>query len=122
MKILVAVYSSVPSWNIPPSYVQRLREMFPRHEFIHVAAEPGVRAAMADVEVAFMSEMRPHHLATARRLRWIHSPAAGVGGMLSPALAPLATASGTVERAAFDAAYLQALCALQTRNRPLTCP
>jgi hypothetical protein len=43
-------------------------------------------------------------------------------GMLSPALAPLATAPGTVERAAFDAAYVQALCALQTRNRPLTCP
>jgi hypothetical protein len=43
-------------------------------------------------------------------------------GKLSPALAPLATPSGTVERAAFDAEYVQALCALQTRNRPLTCP
>jgi hypothetical protein len=41
---------------------------------------------------------------------------------LSPALAPLATPSGTVERAAFDSVYVQALCALQTRNRPLTCP
>jgi hypothetical protein len=62
----------------------------------------------------------------------LHGAAAALGvpdavlaanlGMLSPALAPLATASGTVERAAFDAAYVQALCALQTGNRPLTCP
>lgn len=86
MKILVAVYSDVPAWNIPEPYVQRLREMFAQHEFVHVPAEPGVREAIGDADVAFMSEMRPHHLDTARRLRWIHSPAAGVGGMLSPAL------------------------------------
>lgn len=86
MKILVAVYSDVPSWNIPKRYVQQLRDAFPQHEFVHVAAEPGVIAAVGDTDVAFMSELRPQHLAAAPRLRWVHSPAAGVGGMLFPAL------------------------------------
>jgi phosphoglycerate dehydrogenase-like enzyme len=33
-----------------------------------------------------MSELRPAHFAAAPRLRWVHSPAAGVGGMLFPAM------------------------------------
>lgn len=86
MKILVAVYSQVAGWNMPPSHVQRLREAFPQHAFVHVQSEGDVLAAVADVDVAFMSELRPHHFAGAGRLRWMHSPAAGVGGMLFPAL------------------------------------
>jgi phosphoglycerate dehydrogenase-like enzyme len=33
-----------------------------------------------------MSELRPAHFDAAPRLRWVHSPAAGVGGMLFPAM------------------------------------
>jgi phosphoglycerate dehydrogenase-like enzyme len=33
-----------------------------------------------------MSEVRPEHLAAARQLKWIHCPAAGVTGMLFPAM------------------------------------
>jgi hypothetical protein len=41
-----------------------------------------------------------------------------------PALAPLATPSGTVERAVFSEAHLDALCAVHatSRNRPASCP
>ena len=41
-----------------------------------------------------------------------------------PALAPLRDPSGTVERSVFDAAHLEALCAVHatSRNRPTTCP
>jgi phosphoglycerate dehydrogenase-like enzyme len=86
MTVLVAVYSQVPSWNIPASCVQRLRAAFPQHTFVHAPAESDVPGAVADADIALMSEMRPHHFTEARRLRWIHSPAAGVGGMLFPAL------------------------------------
>lgn len=86
MKVLVAIYSPVSLWNIPPSHVDQLREAFPQHTFVHVVDEAGVAAHMGDADVAFMSELRPDHLAGARRLRWIHSPAAGVGSMLFPAM------------------------------------
>jgi phosphoglycerate dehydrogenase-like enzyme len=84
MKILVAIYSSFAGWNIPDSHVERLRREFPDHEFLHARGEAGVAPLIAEAEVAFASELRKHHLAAARRLRWVHSPAVGIGGMLFP--------------------------------------
>jgi phosphoglycerate dehydrogenase-like enzyme len=86
VKILVAVYSPFAAWNIPVTHVERLRAEFPHHEFIHARTEDEVLPLIADAEAAFASELRAHHFAAAPRLRWVHSPAAGVGGMLLPAV------------------------------------
>ncbi|HEY7500677.1 MAG TPA: D-2-hydroxyacid dehydrogenase [Vicinamibacterales bacterium] len=84
MKILIAIYSQFAMWNIPPSYVGALRREFPEHDFVHALNDDDAQARMADVDVAFMGTFLRSQLAAARRLRWIHSPAAGVGGMLFP--------------------------------------
>jgi phosphoglycerate dehydrogenase-like enzyme len=84
--ILVGIYSPFASWNIPHSHVTRLRDLFPQHTFLHATSEHQALDLMARAQVAFMSEVRPNHFAAARVLEWIHSPAAGVGGMLFPAL------------------------------------
>jgi phosphoglycerate dehydrogenase-like enzyme len=86
VKILVGIYSPYASWNIPAAQVARLRQAFPQHTFAHALDEAQVPADIADAEAAFMSELRPGHLAAAARLRWVHSPAAGVGSMLFPAM------------------------------------
>lgn len=86
MKILVGIYSPFASWKIPAEQVDRLRTEFPHHEFRHARREEDVAALAADADVAFMSELRPSHFEAARRLRWIHSPAAGVGSMLFRAI------------------------------------
>lgn len=86
MKVLVGIYSPVAAWNIPAEHVERLRRQFPRHRFVHALDEEALAAHVADADVAFTSELRPAHLAAATRLRWIHSPAAGVGSMLFPAM------------------------------------
>ena len=41
-------------------------------------------ALIGSADVAFSSQITREHLAAATRLRWIHSQAAGVGGMLYP--------------------------------------
>jgi phosphoglycerate dehydrogenase-like enzyme len=80
--ILVLIHSPFRMWTIPDGHVARLRQMFPRHTFLHAASdEEGVRLVPA-AEVAFSSQINPDHLQAAARLRWIHSPAAGVAGML----------------------------------------
>ena len=84
--ILVGIYSPFAAWNIPGSYVDRLRETFPNHDILHARSEAEALALIPQAQVAFMSEVRPQHFAAARELAWIHSPAAGVGGMLFPAL------------------------------------
>lgn len=86
MNVLVALYSPVALWNIPALHVERLRAEFPHHEFRHAVHERDVVPLVGDADVAFMAEMRPAHFAAARSLRWVHSPAAGVGNMLFPEL------------------------------------
>jgi phosphoglycerate dehydrogenase-like enzyme len=84
--ILVGIYSPFAAWNIPAAYVDRLRGEFPEHQFVHASNENDALELIPAAHVAFMSEVRPEHLAAARHLEWIHSPAAGLGGMLFPAM------------------------------------
>ena len=86
MKILVALYSPVALWNIPATHVDRLRAEFPQHKFRHATKEEDVDGLVHNADVAFMPEMTPAHFAAGRQLRWIHSPAAGIGNMLFPTL------------------------------------
>src|SRR5512145_342939 len=84
MQILVAIHSPFAGWSIPDEHVERLRRRFPRHEFVHARSADEAVELIGNAEVAFASELRRPHLAAGRRLRWIHSPAVGVGGMLFP--------------------------------------
>jgi phosphoglycerate dehydrogenase-like enzyme len=84
--VLVGIYSPFAGWNIPDSYVERLRSEFPQHTFPHAASDERALELIPPAQVAFMSELRPAHLAAAPRLQWVHSAAAGVGGMLFPAM------------------------------------
>ena len=56
----------------------------PDHTIVHTASSDATLAAIADVDVAFSAQITPVELSAARKLRWIHSPAAGVGSMLFP--------------------------------------
>ena len=84
MKVLVAIYSDFRSWCIPEHEVERLRNEFPEHTFVRTDNDADTLAAITDAEVAFSSRITPAHFGAAWRLRWIHSPAAGVGAMLFP--------------------------------------
>lgn len=82
MTILVSIHSPFAMWTIPPAYVERLRQRFPAHTFLHARSEAEALPVYSDVDVVFAGQMTRAQLAMARRLRWVHSPAAGVGGML----------------------------------------
>lgn len=84
MTILVSIHSVFRMWTIPAEYVDRLRALFPSHTILHARSDAEARRMIEDAEVAFSSQIPPNQLAAARRLRWIHSPAAGVGHMLFP--------------------------------------
>jgi phosphoglycerate dehydrogenase-like enzyme len=84
MTVLVAVYSPVAAWCIPEAQVERLRHEFPEHTFVRADSDAETAERIPDADAAFGARLRPEHLEAARRLRWIHSPAAGVGNMLFP--------------------------------------
>jgi phosphoglycerate dehydrogenase-like enzyme len=84
MTILVAIYSPFASWCIPETQVEWLRREFPGHTFTRADSDDETLARIADADVVFGATVRPDQLAAARKLRWIHSPAAGIGNMLFP--------------------------------------
>ncbi len=86
LTVLVGIYSPFAVWNIPPSHVATLRQAFPQHTFLHAVTDEQVLGLIPRADVAFMAELRPSHLAAAEKLRWVHSPAAGIGGMLFPVM------------------------------------
>lgn len=86
LTILVAIYSPFASWNIPGARVERLRREFPAHTFLHALSDEQALELIPVADIAFMSELRPAQFDEAARLKWVHSPAAGVGSMLFPAM------------------------------------
>ena len=85
-RILVSIYSDIPTWNIPDAQVERLRREFPQHEFVQAKNPDETLAGIGDADVAFSSQIYDNALQASRRLKWIHSPAAGIGSMLSAAM------------------------------------
>lgn len=84
LTIVVGIYSPFAAWNIPAAQVATLQQQFPKHTFLHALSDDEAARLIPSADVAFMAELRPAHLAAAGRLQWVHSPAAGVGGMLFP--------------------------------------
>jgi len=86
MLVLVAIYSEFASWCIPEAEVDVLRQQFPDYAFLRADSDEETLARIVDADVAFSSRINPAHLDAARRLAWVHSPAAGIGSMLFPAM------------------------------------
>src|SRR3954468_3775559 len=82
MKILIHITWPVKAWCIPDAHVARLEDRFPKVEFVHARALDGARAAMPDVDACFTPFLTPEMVASAPRLRWVHSSAAAVEGLL----------------------------------------
>jgi phosphoglycerate dehydrogenase-like enzyme len=86
MQILINIHSPFLMWRIPPAHVERLRREFPAHTFLQAIDDETTLRLIQDAEVVFSGQVTAEQFQAAPRLRWIHSPAAGIGGMLHPEL------------------------------------
>jgi len=84
MKLLIVVYHRFDLWNAPPWFAERLGKDFPRIEIVHLASYEGVEEQLRDSEIVFTISLRPEQFAVAKKLRWIHAPAAAVHQLLIP--------------------------------------
>jgi phosphoglycerate dehydrogenase-like enzyme len=84
MNVLISIHSPFAMWNIPQGQVDRLRRDFPQHTFMHATGDGEALDLIPNAGAAFMGTILRDQLIAARGLQWIHSPAAGVGGMLFP--------------------------------------
>ena len=83
MRIVVSVHDP-PVWSIPPREVQRLAAALPRDEVVDARTTEDRQRAFPAAEVLVASRISADEFALARRLKWIHTTAVGVGGLLPP--------------------------------------
>ncbi len=121
MIVLVAIYSDFRSWCIPEAEVERLRAQFPEHTFVRADSDAEALAAIPPAEAAFSSRITRAHLAAAPHLRWIHSPAAGVGAMLFPEMvaSPVVMTNSRGNSAVTIAEHVLAVTLAVLRDLPL---
>jgi phosphoglycerate dehydrogenase-like enzyme len=84
--LVIAIFGDVVAWTIPLDQVARIRAAFPDLTITDARTDPALKAALADAEAAFSWRIGPEVWPYARRLRWVHTPAAGLGSMLTDPL------------------------------------
>ena len=103
MNVVVAVISPAAAWVMPRHYVDQLRRDFPQHTFLDAWDRDTLRRVLPDADVAFTPFVDRDVFAAATRLRWVQSPAVGVGSLMFPELLAsavvLTTARGIRARA-----------------------
>ena len=86
MNILVSIQQPVRAWQIPAECVAVLRERFPDITWNH-ATDPEARArGLEQCDVAFTWILSAAELATAPRLKWLHTSAVAVETLALPEL------------------------------------
>ena len=86
LRVLETIRSRDAVWNVAPAAMAALRERFPDVRFDSPDGREALEAALPDADVVLGPGIRPNNFALARRLRWIHTPSAGVDHLLFPEL------------------------------------
>ena len=84
MKVLIVVYHPFELWQAPPWFGERLRQDFPGLEVVQRKEYGNIEADLRESDIAVTWSLRSEHLRAARKLRWIHSPAAAVHALMIP--------------------------------------
>lgn len=86
MKVLIVHYHTFELWHAPPWLRPRLQQAFPEIEFVQLPNDRKLGKEIVDADVFIGWSLAPQFLAIAKKLRWVHSPAAAVNQLLTPKL------------------------------------
>jgi phosphoglycerate dehydrogenase-like enzyme len=86
MKLLIFVHHPFDQWNAPAWFPNRLQQEFPQVKVVHLPDYKRVDEEIVDAEIVVAWSVRPEQITAAKKLRWIHSPAAAVHQLIFPEL------------------------------------
>ncbi len=86
MKLLIALYHRFQPWIAPQWFSQRLRTDFPQLQIVQLPNYDRITEEIADADLAIAWSLRGDQITAAKELRWIHSTAAAVHGLMTPEL------------------------------------
>jgi phosphoglycerate dehydrogenase-like enzyme len=87
LKLLIVIYHRFELWRAPEWFAERVRREFPNVEVVRREDYEGFERELADTDVLMSWSITAEQLAVAKKLRWIHSPAAAVHRLMIPELA-----------------------------------
>jgi D-2-hydroxyacid dehydrogenase (NADP+) len=85
-KLVISVWHRFSLWNPPPDLPKQIRERWPAMHVVRLPNYEGLDRELPDSDILVGFSLRPEQLALARKLKWIHSTAAGVGQLMYPEL------------------------------------
>ncbi|MFI5091101.1 MAG: D-2-hydroxyacid dehydrogenase [Terriglobales bacterium] len=85
-KLLIFVRHPFELWSAPSWFAERLQREFPQVSVVHLPDYKRVDQEIPDAEIAITWSVRPAQIAAAKKLHWIHSPAAAVHQLIFPEL------------------------------------
>jgi len=86
VKLLIALYHRFQPWIAPQWFSQRLRAEFSQIDVVQLPNYDRITEEIADAELAIAWSLRGDQIAAAKKLRWIHSTAAAVHGLMTAEL------------------------------------
>jgi phosphoglycerate dehydrogenase-like enzyme len=86
MNVLIGVISPAAIWVIPQHFVDRIRRDFPQHNILEAWDRDTIRRLLPEADVVFTPFVDRDVFPSAPRLRWVQSPAVGVGSLMFPEL------------------------------------
>jgi phosphoglycerate dehydrogenase-like enzyme len=122
MKLLIALYHPFSLWTAPPWFEERLRQEFPALTIVRLpgAGYEGYERELADADILLGWSLKPDQFAHARKLRWIHSPAAAVHQLMYPQMAasPVVITNARAVHAPVVAEHILALVLALAKRLP----
>jgi D-2-hydroxyacid dehydrogenase (NADP+) len=85
-KLVICVGHPFSLWNPPQEFGLAVKRRFPAMRVVHLPDYNGLEAELPDTDIFVGYSIRPKQLAFAKRLKWIHSTAAGIAQLMHPEL------------------------------------
>lgn len=85
-KLVICIWHKFTLWQPPPQFAAGIRRRWPAMNVVHLPTYDHVTEELPDTDILVGFSIRREQFATARKLKWIHSTAAGVGQLMYPEL------------------------------------
>lgn len=81
-KLVICIWHKFTLWQPPPEFAAGIRRRWPAMNVVHLPTYDHVVEELPDTDILVGFSIRREQFAAARKLKWIHSTAAGVGQLM----------------------------------------
>jgi phosphoglycerate dehydrogenase-like enzyme len=85
-KLVICVWHPFTEWRPKPFMAEAIRKRWPEMRVLHLPNYDGLPQELPDTDIFVGYSLRAEQLTAARKLKWIHSTAAGVAQLMYPEL------------------------------------